>query len=127
MFYFGNLIFLFGGDIENLTIQQFQGRTIPASLDFLKIPHHGSKSSTSLFEFVESIDVSCVTAYMRGSSQNPDLCVMKRYKEISNQIYATQNQNNNNDDFGVVYTVFDIINQSHKTVLQGNACEYVCI
>lgn len=126
LFYFGNLIFLFGGDIENPTIKQFNKTKIPAIFDFIKIPHHGSNSSTALLDLIERTNISCTTSYVKGCSNNPDKDVMQRYKEISRYVYSTCNLDNNyKNDFGVICTVFDVINQSFKTFLEGNACDYV--
>lgn len=126
LFYFGNLIFLFGGDMENSTIRQFNKTKIPASFDFIKIPHHGSDSSTALLDFIEKVNISCTTSYIKGCSNNPNKCVMKRYKDISEHVYSTCNIDNGyKGDFGIICTVFDVINQSSKTFLEGDACDYI--
>lgn len=121
--YFGNNVFLFTGDIENPTIKQFKRKNIPSSLSYLKIPHHGSKGSDSLLEYIDYIDVSCVTSYVRGSSRNPEKEVLDRYQEVSKKVYSSYNiEGENNDDFGIIYTTFDILNELHTTKLEGNAC-----
>lgn len=127
LFCFGNLIFLFAGDIENPTIRLFNKKKIPENINFLKVPHHGSNSSTYIFNFIKNIDVSCVTSYIRGNSKNPQKGVLDRYCEISTHVYSSYNiDGDNDDDFGIIYTMFDIIDDSYKTQLIGNACEYVC-
>lgn len=127
LFYFGNLIFLFSGDIENPTIKLFSKKKIPENLNFLKIPHHGSNSSNYLLDFIKNIDVSCVTSYIRGSSKNPRKSILSRYQEISTHVYSSYNLVGDNDnDFGIICTTFDIIDDSYEIELIGNACEYIC-
>ncbi len=50
---FNNVVFIYGGDIENKTINYLiqEGLQID-NVGFLKAPHHGSNSTNSIFKLV---------------------------------------------------------------------------
>lgn len=123
--YFGKNTFLFTGDIENLVIQNIPPRHIPPAINFLKIPHHGSKSSTSLLEYLRKVNVSCVTAYKRGKSNNPEIEVIDQYNRVSDKVFSTYDieEKNNDEDFGIVKITYDILKNTYNRYFYGNGCD----
>lgn len=110
--------------MENPTIKRINKKKIPSNLDFLKIPHHGSTNAVSMVEYFEHINVSSVTSYIRGTSKNPKKEVLDKYKKISSKVFSTYDTESENDNYGIVFTTFDILNEIVKTTLFGNAYEY---
>lgn len=123
--YFGKNTFLFTGDIENLVIQNIPPRHIPPAINFLKIPHHGSKSSTALLEYLRNVNVSCVTAYKRGKSNNPEIEVIDQYNRVSDKVFSTYDieEKNNDEDFGIVKITYDILKNTYNRYFYGNGCD----
>lgn len=122
---FGEKNFLFTGDIEDVVIKSIPSRHFPEKIDLLKIPHHGSKSSTKLLEYLRDVDIACVTAYKVGKSNNPEIEVVDRYNKISKHVFSTYDieEKNNDENFGIVKINFDILKNTYNQNFYGNGCE----
>lgn len=125
------------GDVEDRTIKIIPDFNIDVKdkMDYLKIPHHSSGSSSYLIDRfrncdIESPTVATTTVYRRYSL--PDKKVLKMYFAWGKEsvIYATgdiENVENDCEKNGVIKTVFDITERKNvpiETALFGNA---VCI
>lgn len=79
--------FLFTGDIEKEVENQL---TMTRYIDVLKVPHHGSETSSTdqfLNQIQPSIGVICVNRNYYG---HPHKSVISRYQEYDTDIYLTQ-------------------------------------
>lgn len=125
---FGKLLFMFTGDVENETLNCMNSKNIPKDLFFLKIPHHGSKSSNALLKNLNSVNIACSTSYKIGKSNLPEDEIIDDYKKICQKLFMTSSQDMkiNNENYGIVQISVDILNTSFETRLQGNALEVQC-
>ncbi|MGB3365935.1 MAG: DNA internalization-related competence protein ComEC/Rec2 [Acidaminobacteraceae bacterium] len=81
-----NLDVLFTGDIEEETEKLLQGSDILKSIDILKVPHHGSKTS-STEQFVSSVSpLYAVVAVGENRYGHPNVDVLARYEELASNI-----------------------------------------
>lgn len=105
----GNLNFLFTGDIMNNTLTNINEKY---SINYLKIPHHASKDSDKIFEKINmDNNTVCVSTNYRISDL-PNVEILNKYNEITNEIYITQKDNK--DDFGIIHTKYNLdINQGN--------------
>lgn len=132
----GTLKLLFCGDIENDTIREVnnnvgkeEGDFFSRTIDYVKIPHHGSIGSIEMFELfseVNRISNSVTTVYR--PSKLPNIETLRRYQEKSSKMFCTSRikQKENKEDYGIVQQTFDVINQTVKTEeYKGNATEII--
>lgn len=129
----GDFKMLFCGDIENDTIEIVNNKIkrgnlgfFTGAIDYLKIPHHCSSSSTEMFELLSEVPViynSITTVYRKGNL--PDKKVLARYKKISDDIYCTSNleQEKNKEKCGIVKFTVNILEQTIKTEKMFNAVQ----
>lgn len=121
IFKVGEIGLLFSGDIENQTINQipdfyFEG------LNYIKTPHHTSKSSYKLLEKIkktvnnEKISSAVSTTYKTHNL--PDIDLVQQYKKYVNTFSST---GDGNIGYGYVKTVFEIINKEFTEELFGDA------
>ncbi|MBP3821662.1 hypothetical protein J6G99_08485 [bacterium] len=71
-------------------------------VDVFKIPHHGGKSSDKFIDILPKIiEIASVTRYQ---TTNPDLDIIKRYKQRSNKVLCTSklDYSQNVKDIGVI-------------------------
>lgn len=123
---FGELSFFFGGDIEDQSIRQ-----IPSDyfehLDYIKIPHHGSESSTCFPKKIMEVyspsqkAISVTTVFNKNPEKKlPKDNVLEMYKPFSSHIYTTGTGEENN--FGYVRTIFDVVEMNvYEPETSGNA------
>ena len=92
--------FLFAGDIEKQRIADMlsQGRVQPC--DFLKVPHHGSTTSSSL-GFLEAVspEYAIISVGKGNSYGHPDYDTIQKLKQVNAEIYRT-------DELGTINIVF---------------------
>lgn len=132
----GGFNFLFAGDIETQTLERIDCYDIPESYEYVKIPHHSSETSEEIFNtiFTESTEnyMACTTTATVGGTNLPNEKIIERYKTCTKEVYCTDNHmsfldkeidNNINDEKGVIYCRFDILNGGEKidTKLFGSA------
>jgi competence protein ComEC len=77
---YGSVSFLLTGDIENPAEQELVARGIDLHADVLKVPHHGSRTS-STEEFVDAVKpkYAIVSVGQRSRFGHPNQEVVDRY------------------------------------------------
>lgn len=110
--------FLFTGDIEKEEEIKIINKYKPIDVDFLKVPHHGSKTSSSL-DFIEWCNpkyaiISCGKNNRYG---HPHEEVIERYTSKNINIISTANS-------GAVMIFTDGKNYSIHTMLKNRGNEY---
>lgn len=112
--------FVFCSDIENDAIGFLKKDAFDNPI-LLKIPHHGSPSSTDLISILEtslSNTISCSTIYSRHKLPNSN--IMKMYSDCCAQVDCTGT--NDIDMFGIVEYTFDLFdNMTCDAVYHGHA------
>lgn len=121
------------GDLDNSVIDVFK-EDYKYYKDFIlnnnnvfKIPHHGSKNSSQIFDYMNKFDFGIGTAFKRGRGKEklPIEWVMDKYCKFG-QVYCTRHEKPLEGlDYGVVHIripLFDAKNQ-HCELLY-DACEW---
>lgn len=81
--------FLFGADTTNKHIDTCN-KNVFKKCRFVKIPHHASPTADHLVSHLPSnIDAACTTLYNVGNSHLPDDKVIRQYKAMGVDVYAT--------------------------------------
>ncbi len=120
----GKTRILFTGDVENDTIKQIPKEHFEQHVHILKIPHHGSSTSTKMLELISgNCDIACSTVYRKGNSSLPEAEVMEAYKEKSTELYCTGKSapEQESEKFGIVKVVTDVLKNSYSALPIGNA------
>ena len=132
----GLLDLYFGGDVENNAI-----KTVPtykmAEVSFIKIPHHGSKSSTYLINVMkenitkrrndnkEMLDITSITTcYDKGSNPSPKIEVLNAYNQLSANLYLTDNRKPRVDQYGICSFEYSVVSRTIVTRIEGDAGLY---
>lgn len=115
--------FIFSGDIQNNSINNVERHLIPKSkgIQLLKIPHHGSKTSTDILKWIDTelkIGTSIVTSYSRSSL--PKEKEIKKYENRSETMIIID-KSNDKFNYGMFFGKYDIINEIENISLEGNA------
>jgi competence protein ComEC len=90
MIQFKNIRVLLAGDIEKETEYRMLRKGYPLHADILKIPHHGSSSSSTLY-FIQTVKPSCAILSVgeRNIGRLPHPEVLTRYQQLGAKIYRT--------------------------------------
>ncbi|WFR55049.1 hypothetical protein QA584_15670 [Anaerocolumna sp. AGMB13025] len=121
--------YFFAGDIIDEAILRIQKNIFPKSLSFLKIPHHGSITSTELIDLFDKkikIPISCSTNYTK--QRLPMNEVLEQYSTISKKVHITgkNDKDLNTDSYGEWYYRYNLVDMEPiKAQKQGNALEFV--
>lgn len=85
-----NSTYLFTGDIEKLTEQEILNKGYDLKADVLKVPHHGSNSSTSQ-EFLNKVSpqIAVISCGSSNSYGHPNKETLDKLKKINCIIYRT--------------------------------------
>lgn len=75
----GGDILMFTGDMGNTTIAELI--KLPNQPYFLKIPHHGSETSSEMLDVLDSVNVVCSTVYRKGKNNLPSQNIINSYKK----------------------------------------------
>lgn len=129
---FGHFMILLGGDVEDRTLANIPLHYYCNNVDYIKIPHHASKSSEKLIDILKENNVlppviSTTTLFKKYNL--PNIKVLEKYKKWGNnmKIYSVGNVDYSNEgDYGMIITSFDITEKdkvSIITTLKGNACK----
>ena len=110
---FGMLNVLFTGDVENNTIRALQNTwDLPNNFHYIKIPHHGSQSSSKFIDLLESQkkptftgSTACSTVFSKVGL--PDKKILKRYDSIVRDVICTSDFIGESDA-AIIYVRFDI-------------------
>lgn len=117
--------FFFGGDVTDSALKDAEKSSL-YSCRWIKIPHHGSTTTNkSIQYFNRKIDSAVTTSFLKQNLPKDD--VLKKYKDITNQIYITQKSQSDVYDFGMVSYAYSFkdSNVQLKVVRYGNAYKYV--
>lgn len=114
---------LFTGDLENNTIREAQDIwDLPDNFHYIKIPHHGSSSSSDLIDFFErrknSIfmeGIACSTVFKKAGL--PEREILKRYENIVEKVICTGDIINSNP-VAIIHSIFDISKQEYSIVFE---------
>jgi len=87
----GNTSFLLPGDITRKAEQKLISFNIASSI--LKVPHHGSKTSSSL-KFLQTVNpnIAVIQVSERNSYGHPDLTILKRYNDLGISVLQTSKE-----------------------------------
>jgi competence protein ComEC len=90
---FKNISILLTGDIEQEAEYRMMEEGAPLKAHVLKIPHHGSNSS-STFPFIERVKpvYAVVSVGERNIAKLPHPEVLKRYRQLNTRIFRTDKQ-----------------------------------
>jgi len=110
---FGNVSVLLAGDIEKEAEGWMLRKAYPLRADILKIPHHGSSSSSSL-AFLDRVKptYAILSVGERNIARLPHPDVLKRYLQLGSRILRT-------DQHGAITVITDGENSEVKTFLKG--------
>ena len=129
----GHYCMLLSGDVENQTLSHIPEFNFEEYkfIDYIKIPHHGSKGSDALMKkFVNLCDyspsVAATTVYRQHKLPNQEILELyKGYKGI--ELYSTGsivNFEKEKKQYGIIRTTFDVLEKRKfciETHLYGNA------
>ena len=101
MIQFKNIRVLLAGDIEKEAEYRMLREGYPLNADILKIPHHGSLSSSTLY-FLQNVNptYAVLSVGERNIGKLPHPEVLKRYQQLGAKIYRT-------DKHGAITVVTD--------------------
>jgi competence protein ComEC len=107
--------FLLTGDIEKSTEDALVSEHVPLASDFLKVPHHGSKTSSAA-EFLASVSprFAAVSVGEANPFGHPSESVVERYEQDGVRLLRT-------DRDGAVTVLTDGTNLSVRTFMEKSA------
>jgi len=110
---FKNIILLLTGDVEKEAEERMVRKGYPLGAHILKVPHHGSSSSSSLI-FLEKVkpDHAIISGGERTIGRLPHPEVIERYKRLGSKIFRTDKQ-------GAITVITDGEKIEIKTFLKG--------
>lgn len=92
---YGNNKFLFMGDAENRNEEEILSYYPNLKCDFLKVGHHGSKTSSSdRFIGVVKPEIALISCGYKNSFHHPSKRVMKLLKDNNIKVFRTDEQHN---------------------------------
>ena len=118
--------YFFGGDAPDKTLKEVDMNYL-YGCKWIKIPHHGSKTSREIVQcFNKNVDSAVTASFL--TCQLPSKDVLNKYKDITKQIYITQKAKNDVCDFGMVRYIYSFRNLGVQVNIKryGNAYKYEC-
>jgi competence protein ComEC len=87
---YGAVSFVFTGDIGREVERDIVGTFEPAPIRILKVPHHGSGTSSSM-EFLQALrpNIAVVSAGRGNPFGHPVRSVLARYAEVGTTVFRT--------------------------------------
>lgn len=124
----GEAVAIFCADVPNVVFNQLNEFEFPTFVEYIKIPHHGSKSSNALLKKIQGQPlVACTTVNAKNSLPNKD--ILNAYKKMVKKIYCTNDLTKEEQlmEWGVHQTVIriDAGELEEKSALYGHAKEVV--
>lgn len=120
----GTYSFLFGADTTNKHIDLCNKKYLK-QCRFVKIPHHASPTADNLIAYLPSnIDAACTTLYNVGSSHLPDDDVIRQYKSMGVDVYATgiKNKKQSGTPYRIMTYIYDFSGPWPKISLDKSYC-----
>ncbi|MBI9013193.1 MAG: hypothetical protein JEZ08_13250 [Clostridiales bacterium] len=117
---------IFGGDCHNYTIRRGENM-IPKSVSFVKIPHHGSKSSDFLADALESNESEIISCTSKFNKILPDSEVLNKYIRLSKAISITSNEIPNSENYKFVTEGLSFKNVNMTKDLYGIIHYEICL
>lgn len=119
--------YFFGGDAPDKTLKEVDMDYL-YGCKWIKIPHHGSKTSKKIVQYFNKNVDSAVTASFL-TCQLPSKTVLDKYQDITKQVYITQKAKNDVCDFGMVRYIYSFRNLGVQVNITryGNAYKYESI
>ncbi len=110
---YGRVQFLFCADIEKEAERELLNYGGRLQSHVIKVPHHGSKSSSS-WEFIKEVspEVAIISVGRRNRFGHPDSMTLNKYKRVDSRIYRT-------DINGAIIISTDGKSYRIKTLLSG--------
>lgn len=131
--FFGEYSIMLAGDVENPTFRKITDADVEYPIDYIKIPHHGSKSADFLPDKLTKLNITApniASTTLFRKHKLPQSDVVDKYFEWGCQeVYATGNIEDENScvyGYGIIKTVFDILQRKEyiETELLGDAILY---
>jgi competence protein ComEC len=110
---FRNVSVVLAGDIEKEAEELMVRKGIPLRADILKVPHHGSSSSSSPL-FLEKVKpaYAILSVGERNIGRLPHPEVLNRYEQLGSRVFRT-------DKHGAITVITDGETIEVKTFLRG--------
>ncbi len=118
---FGESTIILAGDIQNNSISRVEEHMRPESIEYLKVPHHGSDSSFDILEWIDDggyIGTSVVTAYSRCKLPYPSSLI--KYSNKSKKLYSISKDDKLTNKFAYVKTIFDVLSETCDHQIEGS-------
>jgi len=110
---FKDIILLLTGDVEKEAEERMVRKGYPLRAHILKVPHHGSSSSSSpIFSERVKPDYAILSVGERNIGRLPHPEIIKRYKRLESKILRT-------DKHGAITVITDGEKIEIKTFLKG--------
>lgn len=120
----GNVRIFSTGDVEDATLERIPSSYFKNNVHIMKIPHHGSKTSTKMLDLGwDECDIACSTVYRSGGSDLPLPNVMNEYSKLTQHLICTgkSDKNDETEKYGVVKIETDVLAHTFSIHLDGNA------
>lgn len=102
--FIGRYSIMLAGDVENPTIRRISDGDVEYPVDYIKIPHHGSKSASFLTDKMRSLDLlapSVAATTLYRIHKLPQEQILDKYFDWGcNEIYTTGNVQKEKDRIG---------------------------
>lgn len=128
--FLGQYSIMLAGDVENQTIRRIADGDVEYPVDYIKIPHHGSKSAAFLPDKMRGLNLlapGIAAATLFRIHRLPETQVLAKYYNWGcSEIYLTGNMEKEKDTtgYGIIKTTFDILEKGEydiETELIGDA------
>jgi ribonuclease BN (tRNA processing enzyme) len=94
MLTFNGIKIFLGGDVQDMSIKSFVN--FPDKINFIKIPHHTSTTSTYLTKLLKNVEltnIACTTVFNNGKL--PEKKLLLKYINLSEKVFCTSKTNVN--------------------------------
>lgn len=120
--------FMFAGDMDYATIELLNSEAdeenIPRIYNYIKIPHHGSKTSANMIEFLNSLDgkkSEYASTSVFKQKNLPIISVLKSYQKVTEEVACTSDIENGKYGIGIIHLEYNLNDLSVKKEYEGTA------